>query len=84
MFHLAAWGRVGLRSLSKMIRTTNRFDRQVEVCRGSGLNFRSFDGVIGAAGGIAESMIHGSQHNTHASPRKDLQLWDITSSEGCS
>ncbi len=46
VFHLAAWGRVGLRSLSKMIRTTNRFDRQVEVCRGLGLNFRSFDGVI--------------------------------------
>lgn len=46
VFHLAAWGRVGLRALSKMIRTTNRFDRQVEVCRGLGLNFRSFGDVI--------------------------------------
>ncbi len=46
VFHLAAWGRVGWRSLSKMIRTTNRFDRQVEVCRGLGLNFRSFGDVF--------------------------------------
>ena len=46
VFHLAAWGRVGLRALSKMIRTTNRFDRQVAVCRGLGLNFRSFGDVI--------------------------------------
>jgi hypothetical protein len=46
VFHLAAWGRVGLRTLSKMIRTTNRFDRQVIVCRGLGLNFRSFGDMI--------------------------------------
>src|SRR5512132_935272 len=46
VFHLAAWGRVGLRALSKMIRTTNRFDRQVVVCQGLGLNFRSFGDVI--------------------------------------
>ena len=51
VFHLAAWGRVGLRSLSKMIRTTNRFDRQVEVCRGLGLNFRSFDDMIAQPAG---------------------------------
>lgn len=46
VFHLAAWGRVGLRALSKMMRTTNRFDRQVAVCRGLGLNFRSFGDVV--------------------------------------
>lgn len=46
VFHLAAWGRVGLRSLSKIVRTTNRFDRQFAVCRGLGLNFRSFGDVI--------------------------------------
>ena len=42
VLHLAAWGRVGLGTLRDMIRTTNRFDRQVAVCRGLGLGFRSF------------------------------------------
>jgi predicted TIM-barrel fold metal-dependent hydrolase len=42
VFHLAAWGRVGWGTLRKMIRTKNRFDRQVEVCRGLGVGFRSF------------------------------------------
>lgn len=46
VFHLAAWGRVGLRALSKMVRTTNRFDRQVAVCQGLGLTFRSFNEMI--------------------------------------
>ena len=46
VFHLAAWGRVGLRALRNMIRITNRFDRQVAVCRGLGVNFRSFDTLI--------------------------------------
>ena len=46
VFHLAAWGRVGLGALSKMIRTTNRFDRQVAVCRGLGLNFGSLGDLI--------------------------------------
>jgi hypothetical protein len=41
VFHVAAWGRVGLTTLRRMIRTKNRFDRQVEVCRGLGLGFRS-------------------------------------------
>jgi len=46
VFHLAAWGRVGLRALSKMIRTTNRFDRQVAVCQGLGVGFRSLGDVV--------------------------------------
>lgn len=46
VFHLAAWGRVGVGTLSKMIRTTNRFDRQVAVCRGLGLGFRSLDDIV--------------------------------------
>jgi predicted TIM-barrel fold metal-dependent hydrolase len=46
VFHLAAWGRVGWGALRKMIRTKNRFDRQVEVCRGLGIGFRSFDEIV--------------------------------------
>ncbi|HLZ33961.1 MAG TPA: amidohydrolase family protein [Nitrospira sp.] len=46
VFHLAAWGRVGLGSLRDMIRTKNRFDRQVAVCRGLGLGFRSFGDIV--------------------------------------
>lgn len=42
VFHVAAWGRVTLGSLRKMMRTKNRFDRQVEVCNGLRLGFRSF------------------------------------------
>ncbi|HEU5201331.1 MAG TPA: amidohydrolase family protein [Nitrospira sp.] len=42
VLHLAAWGRVGLGTLRDVIRTKNRFDRQVAVCRGLGLGFRSF------------------------------------------
>ena len=42
VFHVAAWGRVALGSLWKMMRTKNRFDRQVEVCNGLRLGFRSF------------------------------------------
>ena len=46
VFHIAAWGRVGLGSLAKMIRTKNRFDRQVAVCRGLGLGFRSLGDIV--------------------------------------
>jgi hypothetical protein len=46
VFHLAAWGRVGLRTLGRMIRTRNRFDRQVEVCRGLKVGFRSLGEVL--------------------------------------
>ena len=46
VFHLAAWGRVGWVALRKMIRTKNRFDRQVEVCRGLGLGFRSLGEIV--------------------------------------
>ena len=48
VFHLAAWGRVGLGTLSRMIRTKNRFDRQVEVCSGLKLGFRSLGDVVAA------------------------------------
>ena len=41
VFHVAAWGRVALGTLRNMVRTKNRFDRQVAVCRGLGLGFRS-------------------------------------------
>ena len=46
VFHLAAWGRVGLGSLGTMIRTKNRFDRQVVVCQGLGLSFRSLGDIL--------------------------------------
>jgi predicted TIM-barrel fold metal-dependent hydrolase len=46
VFHLAAWGRVGWGALRRMIRTKNRFDRQVEVCRGLGIEFRSFGEIV--------------------------------------
>lgn len=46
VFHVAAWGRVGFGRLWNMIRTKNRFDRQVEVCTGLNLNFRSFGELV--------------------------------------
>jgi len=46
VFHLAAWGRVGLGLLGKMIRTTNRFDRQVAVCKALGVKFISFETIM--------------------------------------
>ena len=46
VFHVAAWGRVGWRPLREMIRTKNRFDRQVSVCRGLGLGFRSLGEIL--------------------------------------
>ena len=46
VFHLAAWGRVGWGALREMIRTKNRFDRQVQVCRGLGLGFRSLGEIV--------------------------------------
>ena len=46
VFHVAAWGRVAFGTLRKMIRTKNRFDRQVEVCTGLKLGFHSLGDVI--------------------------------------
>ncbi len=46
VFHMAAWGRVGPGTLWRMIRTKNRFDRQVEVCAGLRLEFRSFGELL--------------------------------------
>ncbi|NOT21777.1 MAG: amidohydrolase family protein [Nitrospiraceae bacterium] len=46
VFHLAAWGRVSLGTLRDIIRTKNRFDRQVSVCRGLGLGFRSLGDIV--------------------------------------
>jgi len=46
VYHLAAWGRVAFSTLRDMARTKNRFDRQVAVCRGLGLSFRSLDDIV--------------------------------------
>lgn len=46
VFHAAAWGRVALGTLRRIIKTKNRFDRQVEVCHGLKLGFRSFGDLL--------------------------------------
>jgi uncharacterized protein len=46
VFHIAAWGRVAIGTLRDMICTKNRFDRQVAVCRGLGLGFRSLGEIV--------------------------------------
>ncbi len=46
VFHIAAWGRVSFCTLRKMIRTKNRFDRQVAVCRGLKIGFRSLGDLL--------------------------------------
>jgi len=46
VFHAAAWGRVAFGTLLKMVRTNNRFDRQVEVCHGLKLGFRSLGDIV--------------------------------------
>ncbi|MDZ4733165.1 MAG: amidohydrolase family protein [Nitrospirota bacterium] len=46
VFHFSCWGRVGIRALREMIRIKNRFDRQVAVCRGLGIGFRSLDEIV--------------------------------------
>jgi hypothetical protein len=45
--HVAGWGRLGLRALSRIIRTTNRFDRQYGMCKSLGIGFQSFDMLLG-------------------------------------
>ncbi len=51
--HLAAWGRVGFETLGRMIRAKNRFDRQVEVCQGLKLGFRSLGEIVADLGTMA-------------------------------
>lgn len=46
VFHVAAWGSVGIRALIEMIRTTNRFDRQVLVCQALRVGFKSLGNII--------------------------------------
>ena len=46
VMHLASWGRVSLHSLRGMIRTKNRFDRQVAVCTALGVKFNSFQAIM--------------------------------------
>ena len=53
VFHMAAWGRVALGTLRKMIGTKNRFDRQVEVCNGLQLGFRSLGDLLPHSSGMA-------------------------------
>jgi len=46
VMHIAAWGRVGLSTLARMVKTTNRFDRQALVCRALRVNFTSFGRLL--------------------------------------
>ena len=46
VFHAAAWGRVAFSALRRMITTKNRFDRQVEVCNGLKVGFRSLGELL--------------------------------------
>jgi predicted TIM-barrel fold metal-dependent hydrolase len=46
VMHVATWGRVGLRTLTRLVKTTNRFDRQALVCRSLHVNFSSFDRLL--------------------------------------
>src|SRR6185436_4778350 len=46
VFHIAAWGRVAFDTLRDILQTKNRFDRQVSVCRGLHLGFRSLGDII--------------------------------------
>ena len=48
VFHLPAWGRVGMGKLWDVVTTTNRFDRQFKVCESLGIRFHSFGRVMGA------------------------------------
>src|SRR5215813_43735 len=46
VFHFPAWGRVALGTLRDLVRTKNRFDRQVAVCQGLGVKFHSLDDIV--------------------------------------
>lgn len=41
IFHLPAWGRIGIGALQDIVNTTNRFDRQFKICDRLGLKFAS-------------------------------------------
>ena len=46
VFHFPAWGRVRMRELASIIRTTNRFDRHYRVLRSLGIAPASFEKAI--------------------------------------
>jgi hypothetical protein len=43
VFHLPCWGRVPFATLRRIIRTTNRFDRQYLILKALGIRFLSFE-----------------------------------------
>src|SRR6478736_2042188 len=46
VMHVAAWGRLAFRTLGRLIRTTNRFDRQYAVCTSLGVAFKSIEALL--------------------------------------
>jgi predicted TIM-barrel fold metal-dependent hydrolase len=61
VFHLPAWGRVGLSALRTLIRTKNRFDRHYLVCKGLNVGFRSIGNLLPGDQNIPATMEHRSQ-----------------------
>ena len=81
----AAWGRVAFGTLRKMIRTKNRFDRQVEVCTGLRLGFRSLGDLASSFNDKrrpTSDLLMDRDADTQVSPRKDSRFRYITSIEG--
>ena len=46
VFHLPLWGLAKLSTIRRMMRTTNRFDRQYLVCQNLGIGFTSLQTII--------------------------------------
>lgn len=46
VFHVPAWGRVRMRELVSIIRTTNRFDRQYRILKSLGIDTGSFEKLL--------------------------------------
>ena len=46
VFHLPAWGRIGMGKLFSIMKTNNRFDKQYHICKELGLGFGSFGEIL--------------------------------------
>lgn len=46
VFHLPAWGRIGMGKLFDIMKTNNRFDKQYHICKELGLEFGSFGQIL--------------------------------------
>jgi hypothetical protein len=46
VFHFPCWGRVSLGAFQRILRASNRFDRQYLILKSLGIGFRSFDKLM--------------------------------------